>query len=179
MNTRLEAWLIRKLRPSLCVDAVTDLDPAALWRDGLRGAAIDFDNTLVAWDAREPTAEVRAWLERMRDQGFRLIILSNAGRTSRVRPLAEEVGIAHLGRAGKPFWIAYRRALRQLELPAEQVAMIGDQLMTDVLGGNRAGLFTVLVRPIRNRDFVLTRFNRALERRALAWLRKRTALPRD
>ncbi len=174
---RVERWLLRQLEPNQSVEAVTELDPDTLWQQGLRGVALDFDNTIVAWHSPAPTAEVRDWLRRMQARGFRLTILSNAGRPKRVQRLAEETGLLYLARACKPFGFAYRRALWQLDLPPAQVAMVGDQLMTDVLGGNRAGLWTVLVKPLVNRDFPLTRLNRAIERRALAWLRGKGKLP--
>jgi HAD superfamily phosphatase (TIGR01668 family) len=161
------------LRPRLTVSSIYDLDLEGLWQRGIRGMILDLDNTLVPWGYAEVGEELRAWVGRARARGFRLCLSANA-RAGRVGEIASRLGIPGIANAGKPRRRAFRRAMEIMGTTPAQTAMVGDQVFTDVLGGNRMGLLTILVTPLGVREFFWTRLVRWPERlvlRALGVLR--------
>lgn len=164
IGSRLRRWC----RPDIVAASVQDIDPQALRARGIEALLLDLDNTLVMWRSHDLRAEVSAWVERAREAGLRLYIVSNTSSARRVEPVARQLGIPYAVRAAKPALRAFRRAADLLDVPPEKVAVVGDQVFTDVLGGNRAGMLTILVNPInREREFISTRMMRVLER--LVW----------
>ncbi|HAF70937.1 MAG: Uncharacterized protein XD60_0928 [Acetothermia bacterium 64_32] len=158
---------MRILRPRGFALSVHHIDYEALWGRGIRALIFDLDNTLCLWRAGPPDAGVRGLLEGLIGRGFRVAVVSN-GRLSRrpeVVSFFEGIGVPVIWRARKPFPFGFRRVLGLFGVRAGQAAMIGDQVFTDVLGGNLAGLYTILVEPLEpTRESPFTRFNRLLER---------------
>jgi len=165
-------FVARYVRPRARVDSLAQLSPELLSQRGIRGLILDLDNTLVPWNTTRLTPETRAWLETVREHGVQLCIISNSAGDSRVQFVGESLGIPYVSKAVKPSQRAFRLALAEMNLSAEQVAVAGDQLFTDVLGGNRLGLFTGLVTPITRKDFIATKVMRFLERLIGAVLRR-------
>lgn len=168
--------MLRALRPREFVVSIYHIDVDRLWNAGIRGIVTDLDNTLVEWNSPAASPKLVAWLEGLRERGFRTCILSN-NAAARVESFAAPLGIPALFKARKPRRSPFARALEVLGTSAEQTAMVGDQLFTDILGGNRMGLYTILVRPIHAREFFGTRFVRLLERQVLKALRRREPFP--
>lgn len=170
VGRRPTSRLGRLLVPCGVAPAVTALDPASLRARGFSALIIDLDNTLARWNDTVCAPEVRRWLEAVRQAGLGVCIVSNNG-PERVRSFCAGLGagLVWIAHAGKPARGAYLRALQQLGTDPGQVAVIGDQIFTDVFGGNRAGLFTVLVRPLGRHEFPATRLVRLVER---VWLRR-------
>lgn len=164
--------LLEKFIPNMEVDSIYDIDLPELRRRGIEGIITDLDNTLVG--ALEPyaTPQLLDWLQELDSHGFRVVIVSN-NHLPRVERFAKPLGMPFIHRAKKPKRSPFRKAMELLQLPAEQVAVIGDQMMTDVLGGNRMGLMTILVTPIAPQDEGFgTRINRKLEKLVLAMLKR-------
>jgi HAD superfamily phosphatase (TIGR01668 family) len=161
--------------PDEVVPSVTEIDLDALAARGIEGLIIDVDNTLLAYGVLEIDPERLAWARRAVER-FRVCLLSNSLRGRRMRWLSELLGVPGLAVWDwnrKPFRGGLRRALVRTGTAPERTAMIGDQLISDMLGGNRVGLYTILVAPIHTREFVVTRYiNRRLER----MIRKRLAV---
>jgi len=158
--------VLRWLRPASKVPSVYDIDLAALRARGIRGMILDLDNTIVPWGAREAGPALPVWIADVRQAGLRLCIVSNnMGR--RVTGLATSLGLPLVTGALKPRRKALRRALSVMGTTPDATALVGDQLFTDILGGNRLGLHTILVRPQSPREFPLTRVVRVLERALL------------
>ncbi|MDZ7800372.1 MAG: YqeG family HAD IIIA-type phosphatase [Trueperaceae bacterium] len=155
-----------RLRPDIRVEHVRCLTPAVLGAHGLRGLLLDLDETLQAADASTPSEEVRAWTDGMRRAGIALAIVSN-GTRARVAAAREALDVPALALAGKPRRRAYQRGLDLLGRDPAEVAMVGDQLFTDVLGAHSAGLGTVLVTPLTKGGLPHTRALRVLERAVL------------
>jgi HAD superfamily phosphatase (TIGR01668 family) len=155
--------VLSQLRPSLYVSSVYAIRLDGLWERGIRGIIVDLDNTLLAWDSDGIAPELRKWVDRVRARGFRLCVVSNngAGRVSRV---ADALSIPGIARAGKPRRRAFHQAMRVMGTAPDTTAVIGDQLFTDVLGGNRLRLLTILVVPIAGREYWSTRLVRRVER---------------
>lgn len=164
--------MLQNLVPRLAVRTIYDIDLDKLWKSGIRGIITDLDNTLVGAKDPQATPELIEWLGRLNKAGFKVVIVSNNHR-ARVTAFAEPLGIEFIYRAKKPTNVSFHRAMKLLGTGAKQTAVIGDQMLTDVLGGNRMGLYTILVQPISIRDEgFFTKVNRRIEKLALAWMKK-------
>jgi len=148
--------------PRQHLNSIFDLDPEHLGHLGIKGIITDMDNTLVPWNDRSVYPRLSHWLKKLKDEGFLLYIISNS-TPRRGKKLAKDLGIPAIWYAVKPRRWAFRRAIKEMGLSAEQVAVIGDQIFTDILGGNRLGLYTILVTPICDKEFIWTRLIRRLE----------------
>lgn len=157
--------------PTLLHRRVTDVTKAQLERLGVYALILDVDNTLTTHGHPEPAEKVMDWLEEMRSAGIKLIILSN-NKEKRVQPFAQRLGLEHTSRAAKPLPVGFWRAARRLGLPPARIAVVGDQIFTDILGGNWFGAATILVEPIRPETGWVFRLKRRLEVRILRRYRK-------
>ncbi len=129
--------------------SVTDISPRALAEKGIRLVLADLDNTLVPYRATEPPAELMAWKEALEENGIRLFLLSNSRKPGRAQKFAEKLGIPFQGHSGKPKRRGYLKAMERMGARPEETVMVGDQIFTDTLGANNAGVTPLLVRPIR------------------------------
>lgn len=162
----------RYLVPAECAERVEEIDLHALWARGLRGLILDLDNTVTLWNRAEVPLPVAQWIKAARRLGFALCLVSN-GLPARVGRTARCLGVPALARAVKPSRRAFLRALELLGTEAGSTCVVGDQLFTDILGGNRVGMYTILVRPRDRRELPTTRLVRLLEEAVLRrWERK-------
>jgi HAD superfamily phosphatase (TIGR01668 family) len=164
------------LTPDRIVRHVSDLTPALLTEQhGIRAVICDLDNTLAEWRSDHIADEVSHWLQALRDTGIGVCIASNTRNLHRLERIAASMGIAHVpGNANKPGISGLKRALALLNAHPGEAAMVGDQLFTDIVAGNRLGLYTVLVNPLSPREFIGTR----VISRNLEWLVLRGARTR-
>ena len=130
---------------------------------GFRGLIVDLDNTLLGFRQTELAEEHLAWVRDARARGFAIVMVSN-NFNERVTDIASQLGVDCVPNALKPLPFGFIRALRRLGLPRRQVAVVGDQLFTDVLGAKLCGLHAILTEPIESQDFPVTKFFRFLER---------------
>lgn len=141
--------------------------PTLLRSWGVVAVLVDLDDTLLAAADEHVEPDVIAWVRSLAAADLAVAILSN-GERERVRRIAEQAGVPGLSMAGKPFRVAFRRALRLLgDPPPHAAAMVGDQLFTDVLGAKRSGMRAILVRPLSPGKLPHTRLARRLERMLL------------
>lgn len=151
------------LRPDLIVGSIYEIDLPALREKGIGAVIADLDNTLVPWNATEVDERMVEWLFGLREAGLELAIVSN-NFPARVEEVSSRLGVIAVARAVKPRRRAFLRLASRLGLAPCQVCVIGDQLFTDIIGGNRSGMYTVLVTPLDKREFIGTKFVRLLER---------------
>ena len=142
------------LIPDLILPALTDLTPEMLASRGVRWLLMDFDNTIVPYTTDEPTPEMLRWLRAMQASQVKLCIVSNSKRP-RVVLFAEKYGLDCITHAKKPFSRGIRAAQARFGFRADEAALAGDQIYTDVLGANCAGLTSVLVSAICNHNLPL------------------------
>lgn len=154
---------MRIFYPDMYVSSLQYIDIDKLKELGIKAIIFDLDNTLVPWNSNQLMPETASWFEKLRQAGFKTCIVSNNSK-KRVEIMSDVLAIPGLHKAAKPRRRAFHRALKLLEVKAEQTAMVGDQVFTDVLGGNRLGLYTILVMPMSKREFIGTRINRQLEK---------------
>ncbi len=159
---------MKSLIPDQHLESIFELDPDYLWGLGIRGIITDLDNTLVPWNDRVVTPGLAEWFSVLRKKGFKLYIVSNNSRDSGGE-VAKELDIPAIWYAVKPRVSSFKKALEKMELSPGEVAVIGDQIFTDVLGGNRLGLYTIKVTPISEKEFIWTRLMRMLERLLLGY----------
>jgi HAD superfamily phosphatase (TIGR01668 family) len=169
------AAILKLLTPQQHLGSIYELDAAGLHALGIRGIIFDMDNTLVPWNDRAVYPRLASYLARLAERGFRLCIVSNNSR-ERGGQLALDLGVPAVWYAVKPRRRAFRKALQILDLTASETAVVGDQIFTDVLGGNRLGLYTILVTPINDKEFIWTRMIRCLERFVLKRLQRQGRL---
>lgn len=136
-------------RADYLADNIYDVTGEALARRGIRLLLADLDNTLAPYGVPLPDERLRAWRDELREHGVTLFILSNNRHESRPRIFAQALDVPYIGHAGKPKTPSFFAAMERMGTTREQTAIIGDQIFTDVLGGNRARVATILVRPIR------------------------------
>jgi len=150
------------LYPRIYVDSLLEIPTDKLREQNITAFIVDLDNTITEWNSNEIRLEVEEWFKRIKVEGFKFCILSNNGE-ERIRKVADRLGIPFIHRAAKPRRGSFHRAIELMGVSATQTAVVGDQIFTDILGGNRAGLFTILVKPLARREFVGTKINRTLE----------------
>lgn len=164
--------MLKNFLPNEHVKSVFDINPVILKQKGIKGIITDLDNTLVAWDVKDATPEIIQWFKQMKDQDIKIMIISN-NKQERVKIFSEPLDTPFVFSARKPLSHAFKTAANQMALKKEDIVVIGDQLLTDVLGGNFAGFYTILVLPIVQTDGKITKFNRKIERRVLSYMRKK------
>ncbi|NLN16727.1 MAG: YqeG family HAD IIIA-type phosphatase [Firmicutes bacterium] len=154
--------VLRALCPDEAHGRLVDIDLERLVQRGIRALILDLDNTLVKWHEAEIPPEVDRWVGEAKAKGFKLCIASNA-LPDRVRLIAGRLGIPYVSGALKPRRTPFRKAMMRMDADSGETAVVGDQIFTDVLGGKRLGLYTILTRPLSRKEFPTTRILRGLE----------------
>lgn len=163
--------MFKYLCPDLYMANILDVTPEMLQRMGIQGVICDMDNTIIPWDDDELAPEIVSWFESLKAAGFRLCLLSN-GMQKRVSAIAHKLDIDGIPMAVKPRKIAFLKALDKLQVRQDEVVVIGDQVFTDILGGKRLGLKTILVKPMGKKELFWTLLIRRLERLVLRRLER-------
>lgn len=150
-------------QPTWILNSLYDLTPEILKQKGFTAMIVDLDNTLLAWNVTRSTKEATHWIQTMQNQEIRLFILSN-NTTIRVQQALEGTALPYRASALKPSKKSFQAAIKALDVPISQILVVGDQLFTDIVGANRVGLASVLVKPLAEHDIIYTRLSRWLEK---------------
>ncbi len=134
--------------PWKLINSIYDLTGPIMALDGIRFLMMDLDNTLCSYSQSEPDDRLRAWQAQLEAAGVTLFLLSNSRKPTRAAHFAQSMGIRYMGHAGKPKVGGYRRAMEENGFSPKESAMVGDQVFTDTLGANLAGIRSILVKPI-------------------------------
>jgi uncharacterized protein len=138
------------LQPDLILGSpILNLTPEILQQQNLKGLVLDVDETLVPISMMETSPELQQWLQAV-SPTVQVWLVSNNISQARISRIAKSLGLPYILGARKPSRRKLRQAVEAMGLPFEQVAMVGDRLFTDVLAGNRLGMFTILVEPMVN-----------------------------
>ncbi|MBR5539997.1 MAG: YqeG family HAD IIIA-type phosphatase [Clostridia bacterium] len=133
--------------PTLYRERITDITVDDLKRLGVSGLLLDVDNTLTTHGSQELADEVRDWLDGMREAGILMTVVSNSWEW-RVAPFAQRIGLRHTSLSCKPLPFGFIRGMRRMGLKRKQCVAIGDQVFTDILGANLAGIPCIQLQPI-------------------------------
>jgi len=148
--------------PTLMARRVMDISAEMLAGMGVEALILDLDNTLTTHNNPRPDPAVLGWLAKMRGAGIKLTILSNNSR-ERVLPFAKELRLDFVANGLKPLPYGYARAVAALDVPKQNVAVVGDQLFTDIFGAKLYGMKSIFVEPFEHEDQWFFRFKRKVE----------------
>lgn len=151
------------LLPCHLAESIYWLTPQALRKAGIRLLLADLDNTLAPYEEALPSPALREWKEALEAEGIALYVVSNSRKSRRCPDFCEELGVPYVRHAGKPGTKGFREALERTGVQGKEALVVGDQIFTDILGGNRAGIPTLLVRPLAWGKNPLRRVRYALE----------------
>ena len=158
--------------------SIYHIDYDKLQDNGIKCLLIDLDNTCVPYQDKEPNKKLIDLFETLKDMDFKIIIFSNALK-GRIKPFKDVLNVDCLARANKPYKKNFLKVIKLFNYDLSEVAIIGDQLYTDILGGNKVGIKTILVNPMSSDDMFITRFiYRTLEKRIYKKLMSKNILIR-
>jgi HAD superfamily phosphatase (TIGR01668 family) len=164
--------LLKNFLPDEHVESILEITPGKLKDHGIKGIITDLDNTLVEWDRPDATPELLKWITLMKESDISITIVSN-NNEKRVEHFSTPVELPFIYKARKPMTKAFSRAMRDMDVKKEEIVIVGDQIFTDVFGGNLLGVHTILVVPMAKNDGTLTKINRKMERYLLAWMKRK------
>ena len=151
------------LYPDAYLKNITEITLEFLNKNNIKGLILDIDNTLIDYD-KKLLDGTEKWCEDLKQNGIKLMILSNTNKVKKVEKVANILNLEYIYFAHKPNKKGFLKAQKLLELAPTQIATVGDQVFTDVWGGNRMKMFTILTEPIDKRDILITRLKRPFER---------------
>ena len=157
-----------RLKPDFYYDTIFDVPYNQLWQEEIRGLIFDIDNTLAPYAEDRPSAKTVALIKRLQRIGFKVCLLTN-NTNKRLELFTKPLGLPGFANAAKPLTRGVRKAMKEMGTKKGYTAIIGDQILSDIMAGKSAGIKTVLVKPISDKDFFFVRFKRIIER----WLLKK------
>lgn len=158
--------------PDIMFDTVFEISPEELVSRGIRAVVLDIDNTLVTYGVAEPTDEVIAWIDTLKAAGLHVAIASN-NHEPRVALFNKKLGVFTTWESKKPFARSVKAACAHFDVKAEETAVIGDQIFTDVWCARNAGALAILVKPIPYPENLFFKCKRVLERPFIRTYRRR------
>lgn len=150
------------LYPKAYFESVKEITIDFLNKNNIKALILDVDNTILDFD-KKLLEGVQEWCENLKKQGIQFCILSNSNKQEKVKMVAQKLQIPYFYFGTKPFKRGFKKAIKLLEEKEENIAAVGDQIFTDVLGANRCHLFSILVKPIGKKDILITKIKRPLE----------------
>ena len=154
------------LYPNGYFNKVSDITLDYIKRNSIKGLILDVDNTLIDYYRKFEDGTIE-WVNELKNAGMKFCIVSNSNKLDKVKYVAEVLDIPYFHFAKKPFKSGFLKAKEKMGLKAENIAAIGDQIMTDVIGSNRCKMFSILVKPIKEQDILITRLKRPIENKII------------
>ena len=150
------------LYPNLLLNSVKDITIKMLKQNKIKALILDVDNTLIDY-RKNLSEEIIKWSKEMKKEQIKLYILSNTNNKEKVQNVADRLKIPYMNLAKKPFKKGFLKVQKELKEKSENIAVVGDQIFTDVIGGNRCKMFTILVEPIDKKEYWYTKWKRPIE----------------
>ena len=150
------------LYPDAHLNNVREITTNFLQDNKINALILDVDNTLIDYDKNLPEETIE-WAKELKSNNIKLYILSNTNKKEKVKTVAEKLGIEYMYFAKKPLKSGFKKVQEKLKEPSQNLAVVGDQIFTDIVGGNRCKMFTILVEPIAEKDIWITMVKRPLE----------------
>ena len=170
--------MIERFVPDVFSQSIFRIDYKSLKTRGVELLIFDLDNTIAPINEAKPTKDVKNLIFELKEMGFTCIIMTNASK-ERTESFRNELEIDSCAKAKKPFRKNYKKILIIYNKTPEQVAAIGDQLLTDILGANNQGFVSILVNPISAIDYPITKINRKIEKILFRKMQKRGVFKKD
>lgn len=148
--------------PDAYFKKVENIDIEFLNKNKIKALVLDVDNTLVDY-TKKMTESVIKWAKELKGQGVKLYILSNTNDKKKIEDIVKTIDVPYQSFAMKPFKRGFIKAQKELGENSENIAIVGDQIFTDIIGGKRCKMFTILVDPIKEKDFWYTAWKRPIE----------------
>ena len=153
-----------KLYPDMYLKNVKEITLDLLNEKKIKGLILDIDNTLIDYD-KNILDGAKEWCEHLKQNNIKICILSNTNKVYKVEKVAKALDLEYLYFAQKPNKKGFLKAQKMLGIiTPEQIAVVGDQVLTDVWGGNKVGMYTILTVPIDKRDILITKIKRPIEK---------------
>ena len=152
-----------KLYPDLYLTNIKEITLELLKEIKIKGLILDVDNTLIDYD-KNLIEGAKEWCDNLKQNNIKVCILSNTNKIEKVEKVAKILDLEYIYFAHKPNKKGFYKAKDLLGLKEEEIATVGDQIFTDVLGGNKVGMFTILTKPIDQRDILITKIKRPFEK---------------
>ena len=149
--------------PRAYYKSVKDITIEFLRENNINALILDVDNTILDFDRIIPDG-VKEWCEELKKQNIKFCIVSNTNKVSKVKYVAQEFDLPYFYFAKKPLKFGFKKAIKVLEEKPENIAAVGDQIFTDVVGANRCKIFSILVDPIKKKDIFITKVKRPIEK---------------
>lgn len=150
------------LYPKIYLNNVKEITYELLQENNIKGLILDVDNTLIDYYKNMPEG-VEQWCKDLQKRNIKFCIASNSNKREKIKGVSEKLGIPYVFFAKKPLKMGLNKAKNIMGLKSEEVAVVGDQIFTDVLGANRCKMFSILVEPIKEKDILITIIKRAIE----------------
>ena len=151
-----------EIYPKLYCKKVTDIKIDFLNQNNIKALILDVDNTLLDFNLNILEG-LKEWHNNIKANNIKCIILSNSNKLPKVKMVADFLEIPFIKFATKPLKRGFKKAQKELNIPTENIAVVGDQIFTDVIGANLSKMFSILVEPIAEKDLLLTKIKRPLE----------------
>ena len=165
---------MKKLYPNLYLKKVEDIKIQELMKNKIKLIILDVDNTLIDY-YKNLSESVIQWTKEMKDQGIKLYILSNTNDEEKVKTVSQKLEIPYKHFAMKPFKRGFKYVKKETNIKSDNIAVVGDQIFTDILGGNRCKMFTILVEPIdTKKDYWYTAWKRPIENKIKSKIKDKT-----
>ena len=152
------------LKPDIKLKSITDITVELLNKFDIKALLLDVDNTMSTHHGTILTEGLMEWIDKMQQSGIKLMVLSNSKRF-RIQPFAARIGLPFISLGCKPLPTGYLRGVKALGEKRNNVAIVGDQIFTDILGGNAVGVKTILLTPIKPEDGCSFKIRRKLEKK--------------
>lgn len=150
------------LYPKKYINNVLEISADFLKKENINGLILDVDNTLLFYD-RTMVKGLPQWIDNMKRNNIKLCILSNTNKKDKVDKLSKKLDIPYIFFAKKPLKSGFKKAAKILNMKNENIAVVGDQIFTDIIGANRMKMFPILTKPLGERDILITRIKRPIE----------------
>lgn len=165
--------------PKEYLNSVKDISIEFLGKNKIKGIILDVDNTLINLNKEMPEG-IEKWAENVKRAGIKLCIVSNSNQKEKVASVAKKIDIPFIYFAKKPLKTGFLKAQKLLGIDFKSIAAVGDQIFTDVIGANRCKMFSILVKPIEEKDYLITKIKRPIEKMIInRYLKKRRSRGRS
>ena len=154
------------LYPKLYLNSVKEISISILRKYYIKGLVLDVDNTLIDYNKNIPEG-VEEWAQNLKKEGIKLYVLSNSNHKEKIENVAKKLDVPYSYFAKKPLKSGFEKAKRKLQLEEKNIAVVGDQILTDIVGANRSNMFSILVKPIDEKDIFITKIKRPLEQKII------------